>query len=190
MPCDLVPFDSNDNRVSTSYQLYSAPESEQWELGYPQLVTLLYMYQAEPSNKHLQGIRYPRANQNHLCNTQKQLCEHPAPLLQHKLDSLDESPFDLEAPANEALLPKLSSTSRMDPTSVLKPSRGKGAFDPLLRSMSSSQNWSSHSTCRASLTSSPVLQTQNIEPSTPHHHNILLRHSFHGKKASWESYMK
>lgn len=27
----------------------------------------------------------------------------PAPLLQHKLDSLDESPFDLEAPANEAL---------------------------------------------------------------------------------------
>lgn len=113
----------------------------------------------------------------------------PAPLLQHKLDSLDESPFDLEAPANEALLPKLSSTSPMDPTSVLKPSRGKGAFDPLLRSMSSSQNWSSHSTCRASLTSSPVLQTQNIEPSTPHHHNILLRHSFHGKKASWESYV-
>lgn len=27
----------------------------------------------------------------------------PAPLLQHKLDSLDERPFDLEAPANEAL---------------------------------------------------------------------------------------
>ena len=46
MPCDLVPFDSNDNRVSTSYQLYSAPESEQWELGYPQLHTL---YSVVPS---------------------------------------------------------------------------------------------------------------------------------------------
>lgn len=45
----------------------------------------------------------PKSSYPYASTTDEKRKSLPAPLLQHKLDSLDERPFDLEAPANEAL---------------------------------------------------------------------------------------